>query len=595
MDDETSWCDAEKNFWAQFNKEQDALEQKLETDYQEESQKIRSDIDTLSNKQSQLTQSKDQLASELGTVEVELQSAVTSHTDKAARLAQLERDFRKNDQERLVKRERIKNAMQRWFRQQHNEVSQVSLPSPVSANDVQMSSPDDLSPAAEMTDPFSDDDESPMHTRTSRNYREDSFSSHGEASPGPAWRAARNKSSKSSAANTQQQYSLTSSINKSNLLIKHNETVYTSPPCIEGVPLEKIYPGHPYWEPEWPDPLPIIRATLDKYRKKYDDALSEEARTGIDVPGKAQLLQQVTRGRKNVEFIENGEICIYQLLAKEYIFAGPRRSLASHQTMFRLGETLNELAKYNLDVKPVDWLRQRLHEIIQEKGSKFSLSQTLSQMYPDEKLAALRTQAGFKNTGRPSGYKMPSHPKKRKGSSSHASHGANGDTPRKLRQLRASHINASTTSAQYDELNPADDEVLSETDSYSGAKIGEHEWRIYQVKTRVNTTSEEVTQYWAWFPKQQRFEHQVIKETDPVEWGVFKEPLNFNMRSRDIIDITWNVDSLRAHLRMTDSKRSTHDNKPRGDIMVAFKRSTTMMRFLRFCQSQEIPIVKKPA
>lgn len=595
MDDDTSWCEAEKAFWAQFNKEQDALERKLETDYQEESQKIRSDIDTLSTKQSQLTQSKDQLTSELGAVEVELQSAVTSHTDKAARLAELERDFRKNDQDRLVKRERIKNAMQRWFRQQHNQVSQASLPSPVSANDVQLSSPDDLSPAAEMTDPFSDDDESPVLTRTNRNYREDSFSSQGEASPGPAWRAARNKPSKSSAAMSGQSPSLTSSINRSNLLIKDNGSVYTSPPCIEGVPLEKIYPGHPYWEPEWPDPLPIIQATLDKYQKKYDDALSEEARKGKDVPGKAQLLQQVTRGRKNVEFIKNGEICIYQLLAKEYIVAGPKRSLASHQTMFRLGETLNELAKYNLDVKPVDWLRQRLHEIIQEKGPKFNLNTTLTQLYPDEKLAALRTQAGFKNTGRPSGYKMPSHPKKRKGISPHGSYGVNGDTPRKLRRLRASHFNDGTTSTEYDELNPADDEVLSETDSFSGATIGEHEWRIYQVKTRVNTTSEEVTQYWVWFPKQHRFEHQVIKETHPVEWGNFKEPLNFNMRSNDIIDITWNVDSLRAHLRMTDSKRSTHDNEPRGDIMVAFKRPTTMMRFLRFCQSQGIPIVKKPA
>ena len=394
MDDEATWIEAEKNFWAQFNKEQDALEQKLEAEYQEESQKIRSDIGTLSSRQSQLTQSKDQLTSELGTVEVELQSAVNSHSDKAARLAQLERDFRKNDQERLVKRERIKNAMQRWFRQQHNEASQASLPSPVSANEVQMSSPDDLSPAAaEMTDPFSDE-ESGMPTRTNRTYSEDSSDEDsqpdGEASPGLAWRASRNKTSRASAGKNRQQSSFVSSINRSNLLVKDNGTVYTDPPCIAGVPLEKIYPGHPYWEPDWPDPLPIVTATLDKYQKKYDDALSEEARTGVDVPGKAQLLQQVTRGRKNVEFIENGEICIYQLLAKEYIPSGPKRCLATHQTMFRLSETLLELGRYHLDVKPVDWLRQRLHEIIHEKGSKFSLSQTLTQLYPDEKLVALR-------------------------------------------------------------------------------------------------------------------------------------------------------------------------------------------------------------
>ncbi|KAJ6790428.1 hypothetical protein PWT90_07469 [Aphanocladium album] len=158
---------------------------------------------------------------------------------------------------------------------------------------------------------------------------------------------------------------------KENLIIQHNGKVYTFPECIENVPVEKIYPGHPYWENWWPD-------------------LQQES-VPVRNPKEGQVIHN---------FLEQGAIHPFQLLSRscmhDYIWNG---SICSASVLFRLAETLNELKEYGIN-NPVYWLRQRLHELIEEQGDRFKLSRTLRKFYHDPKLEALRVGSGVKNLGR---------------------------------------------------------------------------------------------------------------------------------------------------------------------------------------------------
>ncbi len=40
-------------------------------------------------------------------------------------------------------------------------------------------------------------------------------------------------------------------IHRSMIELRDDGKVFTAPPTMVGVPLEKIYPGHPYWDPSW--------------------------------------------------------------------------------------------------------------------------------------------------------------------------------------------------------------------------------------------------------------------------------------------------------------------------------------------------------
>lgn len=586
---------AEDKFWKDFHADQDALQDSAERQYQEASRSIRSELDTLSDQQSTLAKDRDELATGLDAVQTELNRNTEQYNSKAARLAELEQEFRKNDQKRLENKQRVSNALTKWFLQQRAAIVNSNAasasaaaswyPSPRRAGTADSGDVDASMDAGDMSD-VSMPDRPPS------------------AGPGPRPRGAYSKSSATgtsgrAAANGRNSNNTEKPrannlrrITKANLLVKHNGKVYTAPPCIVGVPLEKVDPDHPYWDPIWPDQRSIIMETMTVYQNKLEAGMQKAKSRTVDFPGKAQLIQQIKRGEIDLDFIKNGEICMYQLLAKPYINPGGRGALVSTANMYRLCMTLQELRDYNIDVEPVDWLRQRLHEIIQDEGPKFNLSRVIGKFYQDPKLVQLRVESGGRNTGRPSiPKKEMAYKTKIKGARRAA---AAGDSPRKARTARGFGSGASTERfTPYAAELSVDEDVLTDTDSFSGTPLTGTEWRLYQVKTRIHTTSDEMTQYWEWQPDARVFEHQVIRETEPkVLWAIMREPLDFEVSTEEIMSVTWNVPALRAQLHMTDKRLSSHDNKPRGDVLVAFKRATTMRRFLRFCDAEGIRIEK---
>ncbi|PHH59106.1 hypothetical protein CDD81_3801 [Ophiocordyceps australis] len=416
-------------------------------------------------------------------------------------------------------------------------------------------------------------------------------------------------------------------ITRENLVLQHDGSVYTYPEIVEGVPVGKIDQTHPYWELGWPCIKSVIEPQLASWRDKNMVAQEAKAR-GEGGSSKFQTGRQVNRGIRILEFLESGEISPYQLVAKKFMNTG-KGAIISYDTLFRLCETLSELAKFNLDVTPVEWLRHRLHEIKVEKGSGFNVSRTVHDFYHDPKLSALRSKNGFKNIGRPSGPKYgggngtpQGSLRKRKSINSQmdtprgsptalhspfAVHGPDGylqehsleacvalgdGTRREPPVKRLRPLSPPCTREQDEAFGQYAD--FSDIDSCSGAAVAWEDWRLYQVKTRLFTSSTSVTQYWNWKERERILEHQVLKETDPVSWGLYRDPIDFCVRLDDVDEVRWNVDALQVHLTMSplEKKASKLDGRPRGDVLVAFKRERTIRRLLEFFRSKKIKLVE---
>ncbi|ODA77054.1 hypothetical protein RJ55_07572 [Drechmeria coniospora] len=406
-------------------------------------------------------------------------------------------------------------------------------------------------------------------------------------------------------------------ITRENLVLRHNGHVYTYPEIVEGVPLAKIDMNHPYWELGWPSLRSVIEPQLALWSEKNAAALEARNR-GEKGSAKFQTGRQVNRGIKILEFLDSGDISPYQLVSKKFMHTG-KGAITSYDTLFRLCETLSELAKFkNLGVTPVEWIRHRLHEIMMETGPKFNVARVIHDFYHDKKLAALRAKNGFKSIGRPSGYKPgrsggtpADSSKKRK--STHSCPGTPHDTPSRVpsplaperfEQSPVPSRDVSTVDVSFDTYpikrikcpSPASQGTkaeleagvdYSDADSRSGASLTMTDWRVYQVKTKLFTSSTSVTQYWSWKEQERLFEHQVLKDTEPVTWGVHRKPIDFNVHAKDVHQVKWNSDALQVHLVM-----ATSGAESRGDVMAAFKRWHTLRRFVTFCREKGMEVVE---
>lgn len=199
-------------------------------------------------------------------------------------------------------------------------------------------------------------------------------------------------------------------ITRSILALQHNGEVYTAPELMVGVPVRKIDENDPYWDPKWTPLVPKIEESLAVWEGKYEAHALAAAKQveGERSKKHAQFLanRQVNRGRAILEFLgargspeRFGEINPYQLVAKQFINA----AYINYDTIHRLVATLAELKKFSLDVSPLEWVRQRLHEIQSENPLGFQLSKVVGELYHDPKLQLLRSKNGFGNIGRPSG------------------------------------------------------------------------------------------------------------------------------------------------------------------------------------------------
>ncbi|GKT49771.1 uncharacterized protein ColSpa_09952 [Colletotrichum spaethianum] len=416
-------------------------------------------------------------------------------------------------------------------------------------------------------------------------------------------------------------------ITKATLTLKHDGEVYTHPECMEGVPVAKVDQSHPYWDPSWPEIAPMIEPTLQTWRDKLQAAL-EKGQTSM----KFQLGRQVNRGETILKFLEDADFCPYQLVGKKYMMS----RLVSYDTIFRMADTLRTLEGFKtLDITPLEWLRQRLQEIITAEGSSFNLAKTIHDFYHDSKYVALRLANGKKSIGRPSGMKMTpkDSPISAKGTPStkkrklfineefpgvsqrplaptptHQSQpqpllqsqpqifqeepqGSAPPTPEFARPFKKFKITQFPKTAK--DLDLVYD-GFTDTDDYSGDHIGKHDWALNRIKSRLNTVSTGVTQYWHWIPDdgEQVFEHQVLAEGDTFTWGIYAKPINFHLELGHVQEMRWATGTLKVIVVCKEGVVVSPDGKPRGDLLVEFKRERTKRRFLVFCSKKGIELEK---
>ncbi|KAM7190995.1 hypothetical protein V8F20_009533 [Naviculisporaceae sp. PSN 640] len=438
-------------------------------------------------------------------------------------------------------------------------------------------------------------------------------------------------------------------IDKSVIEFEDDGKVFTKPGFMAGVPLEKISPDHPYWDPHWTDLGPAMSTTL----KKWEEKLENHVKNGSAAASKFLANRQVNRGKAILEFLQEGELHPYQIVGKKYINKG----LASYDTVFRLVQVLGELRKFQIDITPSQWLRHRLYEIWKEQGDDFNLGRTVHNLYHDPKVSAIRAKSGFGNIGRPSGYRMGQDEQPKRGSRAakrKEPHGTPKSTPQRRKSVsvpkveeseeteqleeqpvasssssapitrpRSSHRKSRGVSAeqqvQHDvqkeeakvtqgtpsKKHRARTEVEAEdlmydgytsSDSFSKDHVMPVDWRVHQVKHAKISTNTCVTQYWHFVDPADGgedhyvFEHQVLKDVLPnrVAWGVYKEPYDFHLRLNEITEATFARDCDHVIIGTKEIPGVVY----RGDVMVAFKRPRTRKRFLSFLRKKGIKLVR---
>ncbi|KAI1496227.1 hypothetical protein F5X99DRAFT_83103 [Biscogniauxia marginata] len=411
-------------------------------------------------------------------------------------------------------------------------------------------------------------------------------------------------------------------ITRDNLVIKDNGSVVVEPAMYAGIPLERIDEKHPYWNPEWEPLESIIQPQLDKWKEK----LEQLRRTPEAVRHTVFLAnRQVNRGQSVIDFLRDESFHPYQFVSKE-LMGKFYKTFINYDTMFRLVNVHEELKKFDLEVTPIEWLRQRMYEIAMVQGDKFSLSKTTHDLYHDAKLKFLREKHGFGNIGRPSGYKVgEKDPEKTAAKKAKRESSGAGGTIRRKGRRSIGQVDAEDTPPNMEELQqqlhqqglqgalpgylepatprlqkrqrlePAASKQESEddleyegytsTDSFSAGRIMHLDWRVYQIKTRTLTTSTEVTQYWTWKQDKNLFEHQVLRDVYPnVTWGFYQKPINFDLTLQEVKEIQYAPDSQKIHAVIMDEKR--------GNVLACFKRERTKKRFLHFAKKKGMKLVK---
>jgi hypothetical protein len=434
-------------------------------------------------------------------------------------------------------------------------------------------------------------------------------------------------------------------ITKEVLCLRDDGVVFTDPPMMRGVPLAKISPDHPYWDPEWKPIEEIVEPIRQKHQEKYDQ-LEQSGSTHRD---KHLANRDAKRGRTVLQFLEEGELHPYQLVGKDWI----NYRITNYDTLFRLAQLLTEeLPKMNLDIKPSEWLRHRLWELYQEKGDRFDVAGWISKAYHDRKIEQLREKNGFARVGRPPAHatkstetgstsKKSTAPRSLKRKDPHQTPDSTPSKPKMAMPSKASPTAAATAAAPQQNrpkkikiitsksqtsggeplsaktpkivLNspfptsatvekeplgsPLEYDGYTSTDSISDDKLHPNDWRLHQVRTRTFATNPKVTQYWHWVTENKdkknpkEIEHQVLEWVRPARWAVFKKPYNFHLMLDDVQEVAFARGSTKVivmHRKGKDGK----DTNPRGNVMAQFKRERTKRRFLSFLREKGVKVVE---
>ncbi|KAI0097116.1 hypothetical protein F4814DRAFT_453643 [Daldinia grandis] len=412
-------------------------------------------------------------------------------------------------------------------------------------------------------------------------------------------------------------------ITRERLVLRDDGKVMIEPPMYAGIPLERIDKDHPYWDPEWESLEVIMQPQLDKWKEKLDQLRrdTQSIRHTVFLANR-----QVNRGQSVVNFLRDGEWHPYQFVGKDMMNKF-YKTFINYDTMFRLVNVHEELKKFDLDMTPLQWLRQRMYDIAEAQGDKFNLSKTTHDLYHDASLKLLREKHGFGNIGRPSGYKLREKDPE-KAAAKKVKQESTGSVRRKARRS-IGQVDPDDTPSVEDmqkgseqpqevlepvtprlqkrqrlepvalppppppppppQPEPEEDDLeysgWTSTDSFSAGRIMHMDWRVYQIKTHDLTTSTEVTQYWTWKPEKGLFEHQVLRDVHPkVTWGFYQKPINFDLAVEEILEMKYAPDSQKVVVSVSDKKR--------GCVLAYFKRERTKRRFLAFAKKKGIKLVK---
>ena len=424
-------------------------------------------------------------------------------------------------------------------------------------------------------------------------------------------------------------------ITKDTLSLVHDGMVFLEPEIMRGVPVHKITPDHAYWDPKWRSIEDMVRPKLEHWTERFNGY--KHRNLTEDKHARYLAGRQVNRGTTTMNFLRDGSIHPYQIVAKDFITQG----MSNYDTMHRMIATLEELAKFtSLDVTPLQWLRQRLHERYTENPGAFKLEKVLHNLYHDPKLVDLRALNGFGNIGRPSvradgtaRKRAPaSESKKRKEPPTSARSTPKKRSPEEARMPSANHLaaqnppplgtspRASLRKEKGAQQQPSqgagkaevpaygkgglpldpdagdlDYDGYTTADSFSMDRVTTHDWRIHQVKTPTRTSNFDITQYWHWIDGdgggsdgEPMLEHQVLKEVEPPDWGVYKEPIDFHLRMREIKE----MQHTKGEKRIVVVTKKVSGVVPRGLVLVQFKRERTKRRFLSFMEKKGVKLVR---
>ncbi|SPO03091.1 uncharacterized protein DNG_05773 [Cephalotrichum gorgonifer] len=371
------------------------------------------------------------------------------------------------------------------------------------------------------------------------------------------------------------------------ITMRQENGVYTHPELMAGVPVEKIDPNHPYWEPNWRDPADLIRETLAGHEEKYNAHVQNPK----DKPAHYKYFQgrQVNRGRSSLEFLENGPFHPFQVVGKRFMQPG----ITTYDTLHRLAGTLEELGRFKIKISATDWLRQRLCEIMDAEGDKFSLIKAVKDLYHDPKVQALRHLSGFGSVGRPvkGNSRAPKGSGKRKRKRKEPGSGEASPFSKRVKvappSLDADEAAPSpaTEPARSGVPSPAGgpdttDEDLeydgcTDTDSVCGETVGDGDFRIREIRTRQHTTSQDMTQYWHLFPNI-GLDLLLLQSADPPQWTQGPPADDFAAAMDDIDEVTYHPESLKVQVLLRSG----------GEIMAWFYRERTKRRLLALCRAE---------
>ncbi|CAH0036539.1 unnamed protein product [Clonostachys solani] len=399
-------------------------------------------------------------------------------------------------------------------------------------------------------------------------------------------------------------------INRHNLVLRHDGEVYTHPDCMIGVPVAKIDENHPYWDRTWKDIRAEVKDSRERWVGKQKAIHLAEARKESCGSSKYQAGRQINRGTKILEFLDEGPISPYQLLAKKHMHAS-KGGIASYDTLFRLCDTVSELQKYNIGITPVEWIRHRLHELLQVEGKSFNLPRTMHDFYHDPKLSALRTKHGYKNIGRPSASK-----------SGRQSLGATtpGGTPQALKKRKSMLLDSETTPASsrvasptpsshgggpriHDLLNSPNGPAVKRPRTQDGsagfnekrlsplidmsatkALLGEETFFISQVREPGYESPPHLHLFWRFYPVQRSLQLCGI----PKENSAQLHPLTTGMSLGDVLSVRWSPESLCILIMR---KRELYGPPVFVKTLCSFHEKGALERFLEFCKTQRLNLI----